>query len=117
MTSETPISVLLVEDEPSIREISAMLLEDAGMTVHTAANGDTAEEWLKTGRADVLFTDINMPGTISGRVLAINHSDMRVVVTSGESKEQHDWLLENMSYLAKPYDRKSLLEAVRGKPA
>lgn len=116
MTTEKPIFVLLVEDEPSIREISAMILEDAGMTVHTVSSGDEAEKWLETGKSqtDVLFTDVRMPGKISGRDLATRHSDMHVLVTSGEAKEQHDWLQESMAYLAKPYDRKSLLAAVRG---
>ncbi|HVI55832.1 MAG TPA: response regulator [Luteibacter sp.] len=113
MTTEKPIFVLLVEDEPSIREISAMILEDAGMTVHTVANGDEAEKWLETGKADVLFTDVRMPGKISGQDLATRHSDMNVLVTSGEAKEQHGWLQASMAYLAKPYDRKSLLAAVR----
>jgi DNA-binding response OmpR family regulator len=113
MTSEKPIFVLLVEDEPSIREISAMILEDAGMEVHTV--GDDAEKWLASGKAkaDVLFTDVRMPGTISGKELATRHADMHVLVTSGEAKEQHDWLQASMGYLAKPYDRKSLLAAVR----
>ena len=113
MTTEKPIFVLLVEDEPSIREISAMILEDAGMTVHTVSSGDEAEKWLETGKADVLFTDVRMPGTITGKELATRHSDMHVLVTSGEAQEQHDWLQDSMGYLAKPYDRKSLLAAVR----
>jgi len=113
MTTDHPLFVLLVEDDPSIREISAMILEDAGMTVHTVSSGDEAEKWLETGKADVLFTDVRMPGKISGQDLATRHADMHVLVTSGEAKEQHDWLQASMAYLAKPYDRKSLLAAVR----
>jgi DNA-binding NtrC family response regulator len=115
MTTDKPLFVLIVEDDPAIREISAMILEDAGMTVHTVSSGDEAEKWLETGKSktDVLFTDVRMPGKISGQDLATRHSDMHVLVTSGEAKEQHDWLQEKMAYLAKPYDRKSLLAAVR----
>ncbi|QWT18860.1 response regulator [Bacillus sp. NP157] len=107
-----PLVVLLVEDDDTIREISAMILEGEGHVVHTAANGDAAERWLETGKADVLFTDVRMPGSVSGQELATRHSDMRVLVTSGEVREQHDWLSSRMEYLAKPYDRKSLLAAV-----
>lgn len=114
MTTETPLIVLLVEDDPSIREISAMILEEAGITVHTVSSGDEAEKWLETGKADVLFTDVRMPGKISGQDLATRHANMHVLVTSGEAKEQHDWLQASMAYLAKPYDRKSLLAAVTG---
>ncbi|QDE38347.1 response regulator [Luteibacter pinisoli] len=107
-----PLVVLLVEDDDAIREISAMILEGAGITVHTAENGDAAEHWLATGTADILFTDVRMPGTVSGQELASRHTDMRVLVTSGEAREQHHWLSPGMEYLAKPYDRKSLLAAV-----
>ncbi|WP_213949531.1 response regulator [Luteibacter sp. dw_328] len=113
MTQDKPLFVLLVEDDPAIREISAMILEDAGMTVHTASSGDEAERWLETGKADVLFTDVRMPGGISGQELATRHADMNVLVTSGEAKEQHAWLQASMGYLAKPYDRKALLAALR----
>jgi DNA-binding response OmpR family regulator len=114
MTEKKHLFVLLVEDEPSIREITAMILEDDNMTVHTASSGDEAETWLETGKVDVLFTDINMPGKITGKELATRHSDMPVLVTSGEAQEQHGWLQEGMAYLAKPYDRRTLLAAVRG---
>jgi DNA-binding NtrC family response regulator len=113
MTAEKPIVVLLVEDEPSILMITAMILEDAGMQVHTARDGDEAEAWLRTGKADVLFTDINMPGTVTGRDLVTRHHDMRVLVTSGDGRDRHDWLPETTAYLTKPYDRKTLLAAVR----
>ena len=111
MTTE-PLVVLLVEDDEAIREISAMILEGAGHTVHTAENGDAAERWLETGTADVLFTDVRMPGTVSGQQLAEKHSHMRVLVTSGELREQHDWVRPPMEYLAKPYDRKTLLATI-----
>ncbi|MGF6495987.1 DNA-binding NtrC family response regulator [Luteibacter sp. 621] len=107
-----PLVVLLVEDDDAIREISAMILEGEGHTVHTAQNGDEAERWLETGTADILFTDVRMPGMVSGQELAMRHADMRVLVASGELREQHDWLLPRMEYLAKPYDRKTLLATV-----
>jgi two-component system phosphate regulon response regulator PhoB len=113
MTTEQPLVVLLVEDDDAIREITGMILEGDGHEVHAVANGDEAEAWLATGKADVLFTDVRMPGTITGKELATRHSDMHVLVTSGENKEQHDWLQPEMAYLAKPYDRKSLLAAVK----
>jgi DNA-binding NtrC family response regulator len=75
-------------------------------------DGDTAERWLETGTADVLFTDVRMPGRVSGEQLALRHADMYVLVTSGELREQHPWLAEGMDYLPKPYDRKTLLAAV-----
>ncbi|MGF6711657.1 DNA-binding NtrC family response regulator [Luteibacter sp. W1I16] len=112
MATAHPLVVLLVEDDDLIRELTAMILEGAGHRVHTAPDGDTAEQWLQTEKADVLFTDLRMPGSLSGQDLAMRHADMHVVVTSGEMKEQHPWLGDGMAYLSKPYDRKSLLAAV-----
>ncbi|MDR6938227.1 MULTISPECIES: response regulator [unclassified Luteibacter] len=113
MSSQPLPVVLLVEDDDAIRDLSEMILDMEGYEVHSVRNGDEAEHWLATGKADVLFTDINMPGRIGGQELAIRHHDMRVLVTSGEAPEQHDWLRPGMRYLAKPYDRKTLLNAIR----
>ena len=113
MATERPLVVLLVEDDDAIRELSAMILEDAGHEVHAVPNGDAAEQWLETGKADVLFTDVRMPGRVSGQDLALRHADMHVLVTSGEMRDQHPWLVEGMDYLSKPYDRKTLLAAVQ----
>lgn len=113
MVTERPLVVLLVEDDDAIRELTAMILEGAGHEVHTVTNGDAAEHWLETGKADLLFTDVRMPGSLSGQDLAMRHTDMQVLVTSGEMREQHPWLAKGMQYLAKPYDRKTLLAAIR----
>jgi DNA-binding NtrC family response regulator len=112
MSHARPLAVLLVEDDEAIRELSAMILEGEGHEVHTAASGDEAEQWLANGKADVLFTDVRMPGTVTGQELATRHADMKVLVTSGEAREQHDWLAPGMEYLPKPYDRRSLLAAM-----
>ncbi|KAF1007855.1 MAG: hypothetical protein GAK28_01331 [Luteibacter sp.] len=54
-----------------------------------------------------------MPGKLTGQELALRHAHMPVLVTSGETREQHPWLTHGMRYLAKPYDRKALLAALR----
>lgn len=113
MATERPLVVLLVEDDDAIRELSAMILEDAGHEVHVMPDAESAERWLETQTADVLFTDVRMPGPVTGEQLALRHADMHVLVTSGEMREQHPWLTGGMDYLPKPYDRKSLLAAVQ----
>lgn len=112
MATDRPLVVLLVEDDDAIRELSSMILEAAGHEVHAVPDGDAAEQWLETRKADVLFTDVRMPGKITGEQLALRHTDMHVLVTSGEMREQHTWLRNGMEYLPKPYDRKSLIAAV-----
>src|ERR1051326_1080376 len=71
--SETEKTILIVEDDPEVREIAVTVLEGAGYRVHEAASGDEAHRLLPTHpdlRVDVLFTDIVMPGRLDGIDLA-----------------------------------------------
>lgn len=61
------ISVLLVEDEVMISNLVADCLNASGFSVHEVTNADEALRFIKSGAdIDVLFTDINLPGTMSG---------------------------------------------------
>src|SRR3712207_4075665 len=66
--------VLLVEDEPLVRMAAADDLQDAGFHVLEAANADVALAVLESCSDDVqvLFTDIDMPGSMNGLDLAEN---------------------------------------------
>lgn len=110
----TQRTILLVEDEPMIRDVTTWTLEDLGYVVHSAANREEAETWLAANEPpDLLFTDMRMKGESDGRQLAERYGDrMPVLVTSGEAAAQHTWLGANMKYLPKPYDRKSLKAAL-----
>lgn len=56
-------TILVVDDDPDIRDYASWVLEDCGYTVLTAPDGATALSMLREGtRVDVLFTDIVMPG-------------------------------------------------------
>ncbi|MCA0376982.1 MAG: PAS domain S-box protein [Gemmatimonadetes bacterium] len=57
-------TILLVDDDPMLRELGRRMLLKAGDTVHVAASGEAALAWLATHAADVsaLVTDITMPG-------------------------------------------------------
>src|SRR3546814_15036784 len=64
-------TVLLVEDDPDVRGFVASLLHDLGYVVLTAADGPAAWKILDTDMPiDLLFTDVVMPGGITGRKLA-----------------------------------------------
>ncbi|MCD6070007.1 MAG: response regulator receiver protein, partial [Microvirga sp.] len=67
----TPV-ILLVEDEPLVRMAAADDLQDAGFHVLEAANADVALAVLESCSDDVqvLFTDIDMPGSMNGLALA-----------------------------------------------
>ncbi len=63
--------VLIVEDEPLIRELAAEAIEDAGFVTVEAANAQEAIDILNTrGDVGILFTDVNMPGRLDGLALA-----------------------------------------------
>ena len=110
-------AVLVVEDEDSIREITAELLRDAGMQVLVAPNGPSALEILEgPARVDVLFSDVVMPGGATGVDLARAARKLRpslsVLLTSGYggpalSRYGADGEFE---VLAKPYTRSVLLD-------
>jgi CheY-like chemotaxis protein len=64
------VSVLLVEDDPLIREFVVDALRDAGYHVIHASNGEEALAWCKRHAADLLVTDIRLPGEIDGWQIA-----------------------------------------------
>jgi response regulator RpfG family c-di-GMP phosphodiesterase len=68
--SEPPVSVLLVEDEPLIREFVVEALRDAGYHVIHASTGEEALDLCKRHVADVLVTDVRLPGNIDGWQIA-----------------------------------------------
>jgi len=114
-------TVLLVEDETSLRKLSRHLLELCGYHVLEAESGDEALSISKKNSQpiDLLLTDVVMPG-ISGRVLADNlmtqRPGIRVVFMSGYTGQtvgQHGVLAEGSFFLPKPFTREALASKVR----
>jgi CheY-like chemotaxis protein len=64
------VNILVVEDEFLIAEWIGEVLSDCGFHVATASNARDALRHLASARVDVLFTDINLPGTMDGLALA-----------------------------------------------
>ena len=62
--------VLVVEDDPLVREFVVETLREAGYQVIHASNGEEALAWCKRQVADVLVTDIKLPGKIDGWQIA-----------------------------------------------
>jgi signal transduction histidine kinase/CheY-like chemotaxis protein len=100
-------SVLFVEDDPLVREAVAGGLRQAGFTVRVAENGDLALALLDAGLVvDVVFSDIVMPGAISGidlaRAVRRRWPALPVVLATGYTERQV--ALPDVPVLAKPYD-------------
>jgi CheY-like chemotaxis protein len=63
-------AVLIVEDEPLIRMGAVSLMEDAGFEVYEAGSADAAIALLERHEISLIFTDVNMPGSMDGLKLA-----------------------------------------------
>lgn len=114
-------TILLVEDDFSLRRASALCLRKRGYAVLEAAHGAEALElWRKhQPRVDLLFTDMVMPQTMTGLDLAKRLRKERpglgVIISSGYTAEQADLVSPElgMKFLAKPYHFPNLAKLVR----
>jgi len=114
-------TVLLVEDEDTLRTLCERILGDLGYQVMPARNGAEAIAVAqKYGeRIDLLLTDVVMPG-MSGRELAtqlvLHHPEMQVLFMSGYTDDaigKHGVLDEGVSFIGKPYTPSALARKVR----
>lgn len=67
--------VLVVEDDPLVRELVVEALREEGYEVIHAAKGEQALAWCKRRIADVLVTDIRLPGAVDGWTASSRRSD------------------------------------------
>lgn len=114
-------TILIVEDETTVRTIVKHVLTSHGYKVHEAANGREALTlWDEIGpQVDLVLTDMIMPGGIGGHELAAQLSarkaDLKIIYTSGYSAEtfRRDSILpEDALLLRKPYTAAQLLKEV-----
>jgi PAS domain S-box-containing protein len=114
-------TILLVEDEPAVRELIQMVLSERGYTVLEALVPEDAERLARNNGAEIqlLLTDVVMPG-MSGRDLAkrltAHHPHLRVLYMSGYTFNviaQDGTLEEGISFLQKPFTPQVLTEKVR----
>jgi two-component system, cell cycle sensor histidine kinase and response regulator CckA len=115
-------TILLVDDEDSIRDLAKKILVRAGYSVLTASNGKDALELYKAGadRISLVILDLVMPEMSGGECLeglVKFDPDARVLIASGSSPDSPT--TEGLERLAKgfvwkPYNIRQLLHAVRG---
>ena len=107
-TDLTPVpNVLVVEDEMILRMRAVDIVEDAGFCPIEAVNADEAMSILES-RSDIslLFTDIQMPGSIDGLRLA--HAvherwpSIKIILVSGQMKPSDTARPENSRFFGKP---------------
>ena len=109
-------TVLVVEDETLIREFVAEELEEAGYAVVMANNADQAIAILEA-RQDIhlVFTDIDMPGSMDGLKLAAAIRDrwppVHIIITTGKVRPLE--IPANALFIPKPYVGKNVVAAMR----
>ncbi len=114
------VRVLVVEDDPELRDLAADLLEFLGYRTMVAASGDAALAILKAEREiDLVFTDLVMPGALDGLALAEEarrlDRGVKIVFTSGYVG--HAALKERLPgrqevFVHKPYRTRELAAAI-----
>ena len=117
-----PPTVLVVEDEILVRTVIAAYLRDGGFDVVEAGNADEAVRVLAAGiRVDIVFSDVNMPGSLDGFGLAQwlrrERPGLEIILTSGAAQGARDAsdLCAHAPILARPYDHATLARQLRAR--
>ena len=124
--------IIVIDDEEDIRDVLREVLERAGFDVETASNSDDGLELLRDHGADLVITDIIMPGKDGVDTvydIRMEFPNTRIIVISGGGNvtpmEYEPIAIKTTAYLAsasaagadvtltKPFDRGELLDAVK----
>ena len=115
------VTVLVVDDEPTIRELLTLMLGTRGWRILTAENGAEALDLARSAAGaniDILITDLRMPG-MSGSDLALEvtllHPGVRTLFMSGYSIDEIAEAgvdLSNSAYVSKPFRTKAINDAL-----
>ena len=110
--------VLIVEDDTMVRSLAIEMVQEAGFEVIAAVNADDAIRILETNSdIGVVFTDIQMPGSMDGLKLA--HAvrnrwpPIKIIVTSAQRMATGNELPEGGRFLAKPYSSAQIRGVLR----
>jgi CheY-like chemotaxis protein len=119
MTMGADRRILIVEDHPTMREAMRLVLEGEGFVIEEAADGESALASIHGSPPDLLFLDLNIPGTPGTGVLEVVRSDpacadVRVIVVTaaGEESRAEAMRLGADEYFTKPFSPTALLQTV-----
>ena len=111
-------AILVVDDEPVIREMLMLVLERGGFVVHGAANGVQAlyKYHLYSDEIEVVISDVAMP-EMDGVALALHllaeRPDLPMILMSDHCDESGFCSQPNLRFLPKPFDLSTLVFTVR----
>ncbi len=110
--------VLVVDDDPGVRDVIRSMLEASGYSVLLAENGKEAMRLLKSERADLILTDLVMPeqeGIETIKALRREYPDLKVIAMSGAFGGDYLRIAAYLgahATLAKPIQMETLLRLV-----
>jgi two-component system phosphate regulon response regulator PhoB len=114
-------SILVVEDEPAIQELLRLNLEDAGFTVHTVADAESAQVQIRSALPDLILLDWMLPGQ-SGLAFArtlrgdARTRELPIIMVSARTDEAdrisglEAWVDD---YVTKPFSPREIVARVR----
>ena len=110
--------ILVVDDEPDLREMVKLALSKAGYDVDTAVDGDDCLKKLEEITPDIILLDIMMPGTpVNELIHLIKDINIAFLTVVGISKVEKDELFSQdniIDYIQKPFDIDDLVQRVNG---
>jgi PAS domain S-box-containing protein len=114
-------TILIVDDEPTIRFVIAETLLDAGYTILEAQDGASGLAILQSAaRVDLLLTDVGLPGGMNGRQMAdaarVSRSNLKVLFITGYAESavmRGGDLDQGMAILTKPFLNENLSSKIR----
>jgi DNA-binding NtrC family response regulator len=114
-----PLTILLIDDDESLRRVTEFTLKEDGFTVITAADGRAAMETFSSSHVDLVVTDVRMPEMDGMELLSrlkAMHPDLPVVVLTAHgtiSAAVDAMKLGAADYLTKPFTRDQLRSSIR----
>jgi len=116
--TQKPLTILVVEDEPLIRMDLVDLIEEAGFHTLEARNADDALALMSDKDGfQVLFTDVDMPGSIDGlelaRIVARRKPDVRIIITSEQTEKNE--MPAGAVFIPKPHEASRLAAVLQPK--
>lgn len=110
--------VLVVEDDPDLRELIQCVLETEGVVVATAADGQAAVEYLERESPALILLDRELPVldgvAVAARLRAAHGDSLRIIaMTAASSAAEFAQEVGAVDYLQKPFDVDNLIAMVR----
>jgi CheY-like chemotaxis protein len=109
-------TILLVEDDPDVQQMTRMILEDGGYQVVTVKNGTEALMVLSQRQVSAVISDIHTAGGIDGIQLIhrLRQTGLRIpaILTSGDTPNRYGDYPAAITFIPKPYSGKILLAAL-----